>query len=264
MKIVITGLGKSGTTALFYLLKAALQPSYCLFEPNDWLKVARANAHHEDILLKQLLLDTLDIAAWNHCQFYEKKIYLVRDPRDRMISALLYSCAFHYLADQEPPMIAKVLDVFRQKEQKSADISILELCKLSNINLDRLLSRFSLALTFYQQNPDYFLVKYEDLVSRQLFHLESYLGFRLPPTIEIPDGLQRVVRTKQSGSWRLWFTAADIDYFKPILSPYMQAFQYDIEDWHIAPAEPIPPIHASEYILRVLNEKRLQNGLMSV
>src|SRR5687767_12482448 len=100
MKILIAGLGKSGTTALFYLIASSLgkgpKPKL-LFEPKECpadLRSARG-----DVVAKVLIDPQLNAASFSH---FDRKITLIRDPRDRIISALLYS-QFHadYLGHDE-------------------------------------------------------------------------------------------------------------------------------------------------------------------
>jgi hypothetical protein len=87
MKIVVAGLGKTGTTALFCKLKQAMPPdTLCLFEPRGYRAPSNHVAH---ILAKDLFGydKTINVASF---QSFDKRILMVRDPRDTLVSRVLY------------------------------------------------------------------------------------------------------------------------------------------------------------------------------
>lgn len=85
MKILIAGQAKSGTTALFYALKQTLPRKYtCLFEPRGY---AAAN-RDECVLAKVLINPSVKVEDF---ETFNKKILIVRDPRDNLVSRLLYA-----------------------------------------------------------------------------------------------------------------------------------------------------------------------------
>src|SRR5688500_13798519 len=85
MRILIAGQAKSGTTALYYALKQTLPRKYtCLFEPHS--TTAAAGDRH--VLAKVLINPTLRPDAF---ETFDRKILIVRDPRDNLVSRLLYA-----------------------------------------------------------------------------------------------------------------------------------------------------------------------------
>lgn len=113
--IVIFGQGKTGTTALFHRIRASLPATrtYAQFEPREFSEPA--NPSEYDYSLTKLLLRSdsqLDYSLYNH---FDKKIYVVRDPRDWIISKVLYAMRGPLIA-RDPKSIAAVLNVLRQKE----------------------------------------------------------------------------------------------------------------------------------------------------
>ncbi len=86
MKLVIAGLGKSSTTALFYkLLEIFENPPLTLFEPGEYL-AEPGNRH----VLAKVLIDPPGKVNFTSFAGFDRKIHIVRDPRDNLISRLLY------------------------------------------------------------------------------------------------------------------------------------------------------------------------------
>ena len=228
-----------------------------VFEPNDFNVVAAAAESNDNVLAKQLLHKHIELSLWENFDSYDKKIHIVRDPRDRLVSALLYGGAFHTMHHRDVSEIKDFINTLEEKEEKSRDISVLEMLELTHRNLDELLSLVKHNLSFYARYSHYFLIKYEDFIESKIGQLENYLGFSLLPQTQIPSHLNRVIRTKSKGAWSLWFTQKDVEFFKPHFKDYMSTFDYN-DDWQIEPFEKIPSAHCSEYVKKVLNEKRVR------
>jgi len=115
----------------------------------------------------------------------------------------------------------------RRKEQQPNSISTVDLMnEIKNTNV--CLKSCNTFISFYKTHSDYFILKYEDLVNNRLDDLDTYLGLRVTHEIDVvPHMVRRVIRTKQSGSWRDWFTEKDIRVLKPLLKEYMDMFNYD-------------------------------------
>jgi hypothetical protein len=158
-KILIAGLPKSGTTALFYKIKHSLASDVvCLFEP-DKFAPERPISVHRTVLAKVVITPWLDIDSF--CGF-EKKILIVRDPRDTLVSMLLY-----VIRDTGIPFDARksraFVQVLRRKERDSSSVTVLEIAQL----LQELSSQFSfvefwlqlhqLGTDFGARHKDYFI-----------------------------------------------------------------------------------------------------------
>jgi hypothetical protein len=125
MKILIAGLAKTGTTGLLYLIANSLGRSRkLLFEPKVCPPEAKADGG--DIVAKVLLGRQLDAGSFAH---FDKKITIFRDPRDRMVSSILYS-QYHanYLADEKS--VSLVRECLERKEADPASVSIREILEL--------------------------------------------------------------------------------------------------------------------------------------
>jgi len=265
MKIIITGLGKSGSTALYFKIRNSIdKATFCLFEPNNLLEISDASKNNNNILVKNLLVKDLGYSLADCYKDYDKKIYLVRDPRDNLVSRFIYGCAFNRMYHKERSEILNLLKIFQEKETKKKNTSMIKFCKIVDLNPESFLQRLISVQNFYKQNQDYFLVKYEDFISNKIADLEKFLHLKLVKDVKVDKQYSRIKRSKGSGSWRLWFTDEDVSFFKPLLKEYMQYFGYDINDWQINLFEKIPSEHCSKYFMRVLNEKRIQSNLKAI
>lgn len=252
MRILIAGQAKSGTTALYYALKQTLPRKYtCLFEPrsND------AAAVGGRVLAKVLINPSLKLDDG----IFHKKILLVRDPRDNLVSRLLYAIYDQkFLADDGK--VGIFIERLEQKQRKPASVPLLELLKaLGDLSGEDMLGRFVLrhriGLEFDRLNRDYFVYKYEHFVAGRYSRLEEYLGFALKFNGDVDAVHSRVARSKGSGEWRNWFTEQDVKYFGDTFQQYLAKYEYDMK-WQLNPEPEISPKHSTEYVMRLVRERR--------
>src|SRR5215210_8065320 len=135
MRVVIYGLAKSGTTALFYLVKGALAPdAVCLFEPRAFdpralrpRQLARllGRVREPDVLAKVLPFRPSEPADAASFSGFDKQILIVRDPRDRVVSRLLYGVydSTFYRRDEE---LAAFVGLLKRKEAGPRSVSVRE------------------------------------------------------------------------------------------------------------------------------------------
>ena len=93
------------------------------------------------------------------------------------------------------------------------------------------------------------------------FSLEEYLGFKLRRSVKAAKKFNRVIRTKNTDSWRYWFTTEDISFFRPLCFEFMKIFGYDLEDWDLPQKKKILAGRSSAYVKKLVNERRLQAGM---
>jgi hypothetical protein len=280
MRVVIFGLARSGTTALFYKIRHALPAdAVCLFEPRGFdPRVVRtgllarllAGRREPDVLAKVLPFRPSEPADAESFDSFDKQILLVRDPRDRIVSRLLY-VVYHsnFYRSDEPLRV--FLNLLRRKEADPRSVTLRELLKtFAALNGDEFSfdawaaghARHSVRapLDFHDCRPDLFVCKYEDVVGRRLGGLEEYLGLRLTVETDVPAEHGRVVRAKSYGDWREWFTPEDVEYLRPVLRPYLERY-YEGADWGLSAHPFIPAEFGSGYVERIVNERRAADGL---
>ncbi len=275
MNIVIFGLAKSGTTALFYKLKNSLPAdTICLFEPRSFEPEMLRNGgsrsflrrkHQPNVLAKVLPFRLRDPAAAETFSQFEKQILIVRDPRDRLISRLLYGLYDSEIVTHEDK-VRTIVELLQSKETNPRSISVKTLLQdfarqteqefsLEAWAADYICHSISKPLEFHRMRPALFLVEYEQMVDGRLEKLEEYLGMALTGETRVAVEFERVTRTRSYGGWREWFTAEDVDYFRPIMKPFLDCY-YPEADWELNPSPSIPSEHSSGYVLRIVNDRR--------
>lgn len=275
MKVVIAGWGRSGTTALFFRLKQAMpQGTVFLFEPREYPDGEIQPA--DNVLAKILILgkkifsfetkDWLDNRLdYDRFSNFDKKILLVRDPRDRLISGLLYSI-WNAARIQDEKRFREYAQALERKERDPGAVSVTELMvyrgKLSapeetlNAWVERLKVQFGCCLRFHDQYPDYFLFRYEDMIGDRFDELEKYLGLTIRGKVAVEKNYARVARAKQTGDWRNWFLKEDVELFRPVFDEFMRRYGYQ-DDWVVNSPSVIRPEHASIFV-KNLREERLR------
>ena len=261
MKIVVAGTAKSGTTILFFIIKYSNPFSgdcEYLFEP-EISSLSRKNYDPKQAVLAKILI--YKNINYNIFNGFDKKIVLTRDPRDFIVSLLLYHGAYHEIWNKEVSEIQAGINLLKRKTYIPSSVSMVELwkalCGFSPTETKNYLKeRFEPFLQFYRENPGYFLFKYEELIDGKLDQLETHLGFKLKKEIKVDKEYTRVERTKGTGDWRAWFTPQDISFFKPLCLDYMETFGYDVADWQLSQKQEILPEHSFDYVKRLVNERR--------
>jgi hypothetical protein len=281
MRVVIYGLAKSGTTALFYKIKNSLpRDAVCLFEPRAFdpraakgrpLARLLRGGREPDVLAKVLPFRPAGAADAASFDGFDKQILLVRDPRDRVVSRTLY-VAYHSTFYHRDAELAAFLGLLRKKEADPRAVPLAELLKtFARLNGDRFsfddwaadYARHSVRapLDFHGCRPGLFVCKYEEMVGGRLGALEAYLGLKLEAAASsVPAEHARVARTKAGGNWRDWLTPEDVGRLRPLMGPYLERYYADA-DWDLSARPDIPSEFGSGYVLRIVNERRAAEGL---
>lgn len=252
MHTVVAGLGKSGTTALLYAIRAGMPPgTRCLFEPTSYRGVA---APH--VLAKILAQRGVD---WSSFRGFDRKVFIVRDPRDQLVSFVLYAI-YHHSKPVTAAEAGGLIDLLECKEAGSREVPFWRISEAieritgADHRAD-LRERHALCGRNLQEDPGFFQVRYEDFIHGRTAALADYLGFPLPPRVEVPTALRRVERTRGSGDWRNWFTPEDVDYFRPELSGVMRTFGFE-DTWDLPPSPSVAPEHGSRYVRMIIDAQR--------
>jgi hypothetical protein len=258
MRVVIVGLGKSGTTALLYAVRSAMPANTdVIFEPHAYVAV---NAPH--VAAKVLLNPKYPMDHAFYRQF-DRIVLSIRDPRDLLISKALYRVYGAKALHADTSKLDQYLDLLRAKETDPRSVSLTRINTVfqgfagptlhSDEGITRLLND---AVAFHEAFPDGMVYKYEVMVTGQFDSLAQYLSLsaeNMKP--DVPEGLRRVVRSRRAGNWRDWFCLEDVDHYRPLLSAYMDRYGYS-DDWELNREPLIPPEECSEYALRLVRERR--------
>ncbi len=254
MHIVVVGPAKSGTTALYFALLESLQGRvHTLFEPQTapQMEAVFGVADHDHTLTKVLLGE----AVKSHFDFtaYDKIVYLSRDPRDNVISRLLYRAALFKRSgdldafrEYDALIRAKVAgepiavkDIFQESLRLTGAAH-----EWSGLGLKRVCDH---AVRFVQGIDNGFVLKFEDLVDGQLTALSAYHGIEVKQNTRVGERYKRVERSRAYGEWVHWFTPTDIEFYRPLFAEYMEFFGYD-DDYSLQRKRAINPENSINYI----------------
>lgn len=255
MRILVVGEGKSGTTALMQSLRAAVPEAAESFEPTHLGDVPRSGP----LVAKKLL------AAWSPDEApllsnFDHVIYIVRDPRDRLISHLLYD-SYNRGAKLTDSQSERWLTALSRKVANPLNQPLIRLMdiwwQMTDADLMqgyiRTLWRTSLFRRRYRDDVTMF--RYEDLVADRFDDLNNALGLELArANVDGPE--ERVLRSGSDGDWRHWFTPIDVNAFRPSTTKWLRRHGYAHRDWELADPPQIHAEQTTEYVDRLLTGVR--------
>lgn len=246
MKVIVTGIGKTGTTGLATMLANGLKLRY-VHEP-------KAKVAYQKLWSLSSGVVKINIYYIKDQLFgsFDKKVLLHRDPRDRFISALLFNT--RAIEDQE--RLATIVQLLKEKEEDPKSHSVISLYRafyppyVPVFSPEQHITLYDDMINFAKAHSDYYQFKYEDWIDDDLESLESYLGQPVAGASKRVTGPQQIVtRTKQYGDWKNWFLPEDVEHFKPMFDPYMKFCGY--EGWELSDERKIQPEFASQYVRRI-------------
>lgn len=264
MRCLIAGAAKTGTTALLYAVAEAMgqeggaAPAVYMEERIATFGALPAHAAAKVIFEQEGGAALADFGA-----AFDRRILLIRDPRDTLVSRLLYLVANRPALLGDLPYLRSFGAELRAKQRDPAALALLDLAPLRapSAVLDIALAATRDLAAFAQRHrDDWFVLRYDDLVGGQLDALSAYLGMPVRAGTPVDPTYARVARTKATGDWRHWFTASDVAQLRPLFEPVMRDLGY-ADDWRPAPVPVIAAAHSWEYFARLVHERRGHFGL---
>jgi hypothetical protein len=281
-KIVIYGQYKTGTTACFIKIRDSLSCAPReIFEESEYIP-------HPDDNFKPLLAKVIippnpnafSIKSCSETQFnrlirkaeiglnsfetFDKKILLIRDPRDWIISGALFLPQAYKEIYNDIEAISNILELIHKKELSPKTVSFIEIMnkilsysnKTVEDSIPELISgHHRYIFDFEKKLNNYVRWRYEDMVENKSTEIEKYFGFKFTKSDRPDERFKHVPRTKSYGNWRDWFTPSDVEFFKPLMSEYIENYAYDME-WRLNLIQQINPEHASKYVENTVSFKR--------
>ena len=254
---LVVGMQKSGTSAIYSMLKSALGPARRAFEPGSRRQIESLLSSRDSSKLAKTLYRGFmnDIDALNG---FDYKVHIVRDARDIVISYLLYWPLLRnrHLNDH---FIDDFVELLEEKEAQPDAVSLKDFARLTEKHDARFMKPRDfgilggLAVKFHENLSDAFTLKYDALLSGELEDLEGYLNLSLPRSTKVSSHISYNERQKSSGTWRNWFTPKDVADYRPILSGYLDHFGFD-PDWTLNESPQIESKHGSIYIRKSVSK----------
>ena len=250
MKILLLGIPKTGTTFIYYLLKQSLPDKYfCLFEPSSNEMDYSVYYAKKNILIKDLFVIESSIHNFSKIiSEFEKTIFIIRDPRDRLISAFFY---FFVNKRNRTSLNIKTELVFDKVRQKINDPSIhfLSILKELGFSPEQIDHNYKLYQKYLELvlDSDSLLIKYESIVEGETGILGDYLGVKINNRQVIAHEHIHVTRSRFYGDWRNWFTPDDVHFFKNKYQDLLLKLGYE-DDWVLNDNPKIDPKSSIDYL----------------
>jgi len=279
--VLILGRAKTGTTFIAKSIEASCPaaPARFIMEPKTQRDINRAaNASTRSTLIMKVLFDHWgmqrsalgELAAGSSPPNFHARIAIVRDPRDEIISRLMFR-PFSFLISGEARAedVERWASVLEQREQ-NPEMTFLDVQKAFAATFPgtrdpadeiRLIARLCMDYAHYlKQNQTVFTtLRYEDAVADDFSAIQSALGWQVAKT----GDLGRFGHTKRSGAatnWAKWFHPCDLETVKDLMEPACAALGY--HDWTL-PADidrTIEPEHHSDYTRGLVRQYHQQGG----
>jgi len=255
VRVLILGEGKSGTTALLRSVSQTLDDPTELFEP---VRLRPADLKPDPLVIKKLLLNWRRAEA-RLTEDFDKLIFIQRDPRDRLISHLLYA-AYNQGPSLDAEDRKRWVSVLEKKAANPKEIPLLDvLHDWWELTGHDMLSQYVRALDrtrrfLNHEGTGFFVIRYEQYVEGDLEELSTYLGLPLAAGV-VKGAEERVVRSGSHGDWRLWFTPDDVKIFRPMTEAALAQQQYDAHDWELAPADSLDRATTVDYVQRLFDRQ---------
>lgn len=250
MKLAIVSLSRSGSTLMYYDLVSVL-PSNCLsfFEPTFDFTEQMCNAQHG---LVKLIIDRMDSTVRTAlADSTIRKILLTRDPRDRLISSLLFS-----LHGNSEEKLMKQISILEEKVNNPTSISFLALAR-EILGLDSMDPIFDYIYTSTSNmeeaistSNNSIQVRYEDYIvaPEQCLFSRLSLDYDHNAKENIPSRHNYGRRRGSRGDWQDWFTPEDVELLKPLLQDFIKTHGYE-SSWILSPNPTISRDHTIKFII---------------
>ncbi|MEJ2165373.1 MAG: hypothetical protein P8X90_07585 [Desulfobacterales bacterium] len=265
MKILILGRGKSGTTALLFKMASGL-PNCQVFSGGH---PGEKKADSENVIFKYTYSErkgkTFEVYRRHIAgENYDRKIWMARDPRDVAVSRTLF--VWHKGTKGNRRQYKEYLRLLEQKERDPMSIPFHVLCRYTELGrwpltteevVEGEATRHQRMSDFVKSlGSDWLVFKYEDMLAHNYQMLNTYLGFEVSDTAQVPSTTvkSKVARKKGKGDWRSWFTDEDIRLFRPAYLPYLNTIGYDGDDWTLQSEPGIEPEFSSMYVKRLVRQ----------
>lgn len=272
MKICVVAPAKSGSTAVYNSVRSALSKnSYCygFFEPQRPYPLLRLKNYDfsENFVTKIMVSRMISEKSNFHMDWFDKRILLVRDVKDLMVSELMFRPMVAPLEVSAKAM-AEFVELIKEKERDPQCMSVLEIHKrantlgISGINWEiyrNILSRLAELRSQFECS----VVHFEDYASGDYSSLSQVLSMPVRKSDLEGSWVSHIQRKGQSGEWRNWFTPEDTAFAQEFFSDYNAAFDYETPIHHNYNTEPLDPQFGTAYIEKKYMMRRRQMEMLN-
>lgn len=270
MNVLVVGAAKTGTTIISKTIQGSLPHADFYMEPKDLAffmsdssagstaKVVKIIFEHWNLkpnLRKAIIANELPFR-------FDRTIMIVRDPRDEMLSRIMYFIypwlvKNGYRGNEET--IKNWLEFIEQVENSPVEYSFKQVVSFMNSNFGVSFFAATRALNVYrdfceQMRDEVHLVRYEDFMLGNYTETEDYLGFPLVTENGLDHQYQRTRRSAGFDNWKPLFKQEDKEFFIKRLGGVMEKQGYT--DWEFESASVLPSENYSGYLRRLIADYR--------
>lgn len=265
MQVMVVGASKTGTTVISKSIQHSIPNASYYMEPKIISEVENLSNSKQSLVVKLLYshwryrLNLFNAIALNEIEFRPTfKVAITRDPRDTVISKMMYSPYNLIMNGAKRDQIDRWLDCVRRKESAPESLSITcmfeEMSMIFNLNkgLKEAIEDEVRYLDWVSSHGEsFFVLRYEDFIADNISGLEDYLGIKLSNSRDIgPYG--RVQRTNKSGNWKTFMLLDDVHLIRKYFEPIFEKYGYD--DWYLSEKGHLDPVHGTRYVQRIAQE----------
>ena len=265
MNALVIGTAKTGTTIVASVIQKSIADARFLIEPRTIAQLDKLRRFPVPWVVKVLWEHWMDrpfllkgIVHGETGFSPDRAIAIIRDPRDVLISALMYRAYELVMEGASRGQVDEWLEIVRDKEANPEKYPVIDLVR----RIGRIFgvgdtpdSSFETFLRYTSWIADsqarLHVLKYEDFVGGDTAGLSTYLGTGLSDDRHVDRSLERVGRTRRSGAWRAMMLPEDVSYLKERYGAALAKHGYD--EWNTLPAR-LDPAEGSGYIARITNE----------
>jgi len=257
LKVLIVGLAKSGTSILTYRVADGMKDHKLFFEPKGSKGLTDVFIHQKITSSPRIITKVLyQSKEQNNLakieKLYNKKIWIVRDPRDHLISTFFYRWRHEGQYDKKD--FENCLNLVKQKENNPSKIPFMKLLEAAKYNLDVFTKQYySVSKIINKLGKDWLVLHYEDFIDNKVDDLNTFLGFNVNTKASVDPKITRVERSKAYGNWRRWFTEDDVKLLKPLFDDKLVLLNYDEKDWNLEKTTSLPKSEGSSYMKKLIS-----------
>lgn len=262
-KICIIGLAKSGTTALYSAIKNELpEPRRLMFEPNNAAELRYITHQKQANALTKLMFSTLPRCDYDPARFHHN-IAIVRDPRDMLVSSVLFRFNRMKLINDKK-LFDRLVAKLEEKERAPASVDLVDILELAEGgDAEEMRASFGKMLTQFAAYIDQarpFVLTYDDMIEGRLDALNAHLGMTIQPPARLTGWIKKIDRKGGSGDWKNWLTPRDVAFFRDAIHPFLDTFHFS-GSWDLNNEQAIDPEHCSVYVRRLAEMRKADPNL---
>lgn len=260
MNILVIGKAKTGTTVISKTLHHSLVDAHYHLEPKRIRFFGREYPATESHVVK-LLFDhwetrphLRDAILFDETELkFDKKIAIIRDPRDELISRLFFIARNLAAQGAAQEKMERWIDFLRHKESNPQAVSVHEMmAELNRLFGTSVEPKPKLAMAYLKwiqgMGERVYVLKYEDFMQGKLDGLSRYLGMPLSDNRDVGE-LAYTQRSSDIFNWKRLFTEDDVSMLKPAYADLLDQAGYT--DWELEPQTSLDPAIGSEYVRRI-------------